>query len=276
MRTPFHKAASCLALLGLTMTAPVVFADDLLAQDNATSVPSEPSNAMFRALRGWQVIAGGGVMLRPKYEGGDEYEVSPIPFVSAQFGDYVTVNPRGVGYKALNYGPFSFEMSLGYQSGRDEDDGDALRGMGDIDWGVTVGGKATAEFGPVGLFVSVEKILGGSDGLLAEAGIEVQQPISNSVILGAEAVATFADDNYMESYFGVSALQSARSGHARYNAEAGLKSAGVGVSATWLMTEHWLLRGEQRIEFLTGDAADSPVVVDEVQSRTMLMLGYRF
>jgi outer membrane scaffolding protein for murein synthesis (MipA/OmpV family) len=40
------------------------------------------------------------------------------------------------------------------------------------------------------------------------------------------------------------------------------------VSAIWLIDEHWLLRGEQKVEFLTGDAADSPIVVDDVRSKT--------
>jgi len=30
------------------------------------------------------------------------------------------------------------------------------------------------------------------------------------------------------------------------------------------------------VGFLVGDAADSPIVKEKVQSKTMLMLGYRF
>ncbi|MEG6507663.1 MipA/OmpV family protein [Methyloligella sp. 2.7D] len=265
----------CLAFT-LPLALPGVASAGGLVTPTETVVPKTTRGPIRQKLHDWDVIVGSGVMYKPKYEGADEYEFQAVPFVSLQFFDFLNVDPTGAGVTAYENGPFHFDFSAHYKSGRDEDDSKALRGMGDIDWGVGIGGRATMDVGPVGLFLSVEQIVGGGEGLLASAGISVQRPVSERVILGAEAGATFADDKYMESYFGVDRKQSANSGYAEYKPEAGIKSVDAAVSATWLINEKWLLRGEQKFSVLTGDAADSPIVQEEFQSKTMLLLGYRF
>lgn len=272
-------------LLGIAIAS--IFCSPLLAEaadfTNGEETPPqapEPDPARFgpvrQALHDWHVVVGAGASFQPKYEGSDEYEVSPIPFVSAEFFDRITIDPTGIDVKAFEKGSVRFDVKVGYDSGRKEDDADALRGMGDIDFGATVGGKATYSFGPAAFFLSVDKTIGGSDGLLVKAGAAISQPLSEHFILGAEASATFADDNYMESYFGVSAKQSARSGYSQYKAGAGIKSVDLSASATYLINDNWVVKGEQSVGFLVGDAADSPIVREKVQSKTMLMVGYRF
>lgn len=232
--------------------------------------------SVAQQLHDWHFVIGAGAAYKPEYQGSDKYEFSAIPLFSAQFFDVVTVDSTGVDLKVYQVGSFRLDASIGYDIGRKEDDADELRGMGDVDFGVTVGGKATYEFGPASVFVGVDKTIGGSDGLLVNAGAAVTAPITDSFILGAEASATFADTNYMESYFGVSAAQSARSGHAQYKAEAGFKSVDASLKATWLIDEHWTLIGKQSVGLLVGNAADSPLVKEKFQSNTMLALGYRF
>nr|WP_312038195.1 MipA/OmpV family protein [Rhizobium lusitanum] len=70
--------------------------------------------------------------------------------------------------------------------------------------------------------------------------------------------------------------QSARSGYQQYKAGAGVKSVDLSVSATYLINDHWTVRGEEKVSVLVGNAADSPIVQEKVQPKTMLMLGYRF
>ncbi|TGQ04464.1 MipA/OmpV family protein [Mesorhizobium sp. M2E.F.Ca.ET.219.01.1.1] len=270
----FYAAIASLFLSPFAAAA----ADFTSEQDASPQPPPDPARfgPVRQALHDWHVIVGAGASYQPKYEGSDEFEVSPIPFISAEFFDRITIDPSGIDVKALQKGPLRFDVNVGYDSGRKEDDADALRGMGDVDFGVTVGGKATYSFGPASLFVSVDKTIGGSDGLLAKAGASISQPITEHLILGAEASATFADDNYMEAYFGVDSRQSARSGYSQYKAGAGIKSVDVSASATYLINKNWVVKGQESVGFLVGDAADSPIVKEKVQSKTMLVLGYRF
>lgn len=255
-------------------------AADLTTGDDVPAQPTAFDPARFgpvrQALHDWHFVLGAGAIYKPEYEGSGKYKISPIPVVSAVFFDRISIDPTGIGIKAYETGPFRFDVNLGYDSGRKEDDADALRGMGDIDFGATIGGKASYSLGPAGFFVSVDKTIGGSDGLLAKAGATITQPLSEHFILGAEASATFADNKYMQSYFGVNSRQSARSGYARYKAEAGIKSVDLSASATYLFDDNWLVKGEQSVGLLTGDAADSPIVKKKFQSKTMFMVGYRF
>ena len=269
-----------IAVASLFLSPFAAQAADFTSDGQTAQEPPLPDPERFgpvrQALHDWHVVIGAGAAFKPKYEGSDEFEVSPFPFISAEFFDRITIDPSGIEIKAFEKDAFRFDVNVGYDSGRDEDDADTLRGMGDIDFGATVGGKATYTFGPANVFVSVDKTIGGSEGLLATAGAAISQPLSEHLILGAEASATFADDNYMEAYFGVDTAQSARSGHAQYKAGAGIKSVDLSASATYLINENWMVRGEQGVSFLVGDAADSPIVKEKVQSKTMLMLGYRF
>lgn len=249
-------------------------------QNSNDAIPQAPDPERFgpvrQKLHDWDVIIGAGASYKPKYEGSDEFKVSPIPFVSATLFDRLTIDPTGLDLKAYERGPFKFDVNLGYDSGRSAEDADALREMGDIDFGVNVGGKATVSYGPFDFFASIDKTISGSDGLLGTVGAKVTAPVTDHFILGAEASATFADKNYMAAYFGVDAIQSRNSGYRKYKADTGIKSVDFTISATYLINRNWVLRGQEKLGLLVGDAADSPIVKEKVQPTTMLMLGYRF
>ncbi|WP_245197932.1 MipA/OmpV family protein [Jiella mangrovi] len=255
-------------------------ADFAIAEPAPSPVYQAPDPSRFgligQKLHEWNVIVGAGAMIEAKYEGSDEFEVSPVPYISATFGDWLSVDPGGIEAKVYETGPFVFSAKLGYETGRKEGDADELDGLGDVDFGVTLGGKAAAKFGPAEFFGSVEKTIGGSDGLLAVAGIELTQAFTSSLLLGVKASATFADDNHMEAYFGIDAGQSRRSGYREFEAESGFKRVDFSATATMAVTENWFARGEGGVGILVGDAADSPIVKDEVQPFGLVVVGYRF
>lgn len=101
-------------------------------------------------------------------------------------------------------------------------------------------------------------------------------PVTERLFLGAEAKATVANDKNMQAYFGVTPQQSAASGLSEYKAEAGLKRVDVSASAMYMFTENWLVRGEAGVGFLTGDAADSPIVEKKAQPSASIFVGYQF
>lgn len=226
-------------------------------------------------LSGWNVVLGGGVMVAPKYEGSDEFEVLPVPFVSATFGDRVTVDPRGISVGVYSTDSLNLSASVGYDGGRSEDDSDHLRGLGDIDGGAKVGVKLGYEIGPLNLYTSLDRTFGGSDGLTGKVGADVSHSYER-FLFSAGLSATWGDDNYMQSYFGVTPDQSARSGLAQYDIGAGFKRVDIQASIAYVATENWLVRGQVKLGYLVGDVADSPIVQDELQPSAMLLVGYKF
>ena len=271
-----RASAAAMAILFSTHSG---MAADAIAVNSDDFIPPPDVSRFGRfeqKLADWHVVLGGGAIIVPKYEGSDEFKVMPVPFVTATFLDVVTINPSGASIAVYEQGPFELSARLGYEMGRKEDDADRLRGLGDIDMGAKAGVKAAVKLGPAEIFAQVDKTIGGSDGLQGEVGIEVSRPLTESLIVGASASAVFADENYMQAYFGVTPEQSTRSGLARYDAGAGLKRADFSISATYMLDANWMVRGEAGVGILLGDAADSPIVVDKVQPSGMLLVGYRF
>ena len=269
---------AAMAIVFSTHPGIVLAADAIAVNSNDFIAPPEPSRfgRIEQKLADWHVVLGGGAIIAPKYEGSDEFKIIPVPFVTATFRDTVTIDPTGADIAVYDHGPFALSARLGYEMGRKEDDSDHLRGLGDVDMGATVGAKAAMKFGPAEIYAQLDKTIGGSDGLQGTVGIEVNQPLSQSLMVGAGASVTFADENYMQAYFGVTPEQAARSGLARYDAGAGLKRADFSLSATYMLNQNWMVRGQAGVGILVGDAADSPVVVDKVQPSGMLLVGYRF
>ncbi|RCS22737.1 MipA/OmpV family protein [Phyllobacterium salinisoli] len=244
--------------------------------------PSEPGldqerfNERFEPKRNWSLIIGGGAMYKPEYEGSEDLKVSPIPFVSFTYGEWLEINPRGVAVTALNHDGFSLSGNIGYESGRDEDDHDRLRGLGDIDLAATVGAEAAYELGPVELYAAIDQTIGGSESLIGTFGIGYSAPVTERLILGAKAEAIVANNKHMEAYFGVDSAQSAASGLREYKPRAGVKRVNVSANATYMLTDNWLVRGRAELGILTGDAADSPIVQEKLQPSVSLGLGYKF
>jgi MipA family protein len=250
-----------------------------LADGGQTPEPAldqEQFEQRFEPKRNWSLIIGGGATYKPEFEGSEDFEVSPFPFVKFTYGEWLEIDPTGVTITALKYDGFSLSGTVGYESGRDEDDGDHLRGLGEIDAAATVGAKATYEMGPVELSAAVEQTIGGSESLVGTFGIGYSAPVTEKLVLGAKAEAIVANDKHMEAYFGVDSVQSAASGLPEYKPKAGLKRVNIAATATYMFDDHWLMRGQAGVGILTGDAADSPIVQEKLQPSVSLGVGYKF
>lgn len=234
---------------------------------------------------GFSLGVGGAVGVKPKYEGSDEYEAFGFPIVFPKFGgDGIgeRIKVRGaddVRFKLLEAYGFEFGPLAGYAFGREEDDGDLLRGLGDVDDGIVLGAYAGYHLGPVLFDVSYHQIVSGDDdGYQIRFGAEVERVFTPRLRGTARVGTTFADDNYMDSYFGITNAQSLSSvaGLAAYDAESGIKDVHVELGMTWDMTERWQIKGGLRYGRLVGDAADSPVVESEDQFSALIGASYTF
>ncbi|MDW9377926.1 MipA/OmpV family protein [Sinorhizobium meliloti] len=226
--------------------------------------------------RNWSLIVGAGGIYEPENEGGDEFEVQAVPFIVFTYGEWLEIDPRGVTITPFRQDGFALSATVGYEGGRDEDDADRLDGLGDIDFAATVGAKVSYDWNGLELYAAVDQTIDGSESLIGTFGAEYQAPVTERLVLGASIEAVVANDKHMEAYFGVNAAQSARSGLPQYEAKAGLKRVNVAASATYLLDENWLIRGEAGVGVLTGDAADSPIVEEELQPSASLFVGYKF
>ena len=231
------------------------------------------------------VGVGGVAAIRPKYEGSNEYEVYGFPVIYPEFGGGVLsdrLQVRGaddVRYRLLEADGFELGPLAGYAFGRDEDDGDLLRGLGEVDDGIILGGYVGYRLGPVLFDVSYHHIVSGDDtGYFLRFGGEIKQPVSSNALVTARLGTTFADDDYMDSYFGISPVQALNSvaGLSRFEASSGIKDVYAELETRIDLTYEWQLRAGARYARLVGDAADSPIVESENQFTGYIGAAYRF
>ncbi|TNM61633.1 MipA/OmpV family protein [Aliirhizobium smilacinae] len=277
-RTDRRLLASALyATLAIVGTASITLAADASLSGQPPEPPfDEERFNKEKPERSWSLIVGAGAIYEPEYEGGKDFQIQPVPFVVFSYGEWLEIDPRGVTITALRHDGFALAAKVGYEGGRDDDDADRLEGLGDIDFAATVGAKASYNWNGFEIYASVDQTINGSESLIGTFGAEYQAPVTERLILGAGVEAVVANDKHMESYFGVTAAQSARSGLSEYKAEAGLKRVNVSASAIYMLSENWLVRGEAGVGFLTGDAADSPIVEEKTQPSASLFVGYKF
>lgn len=234
----------------------------------------------------WDIRLGAGALLQPDYEGSDEYEVSPLPLLMINYRDMVFLRGTTLGANLFTWqGPRpSDKLQVGplvrYQFGRDEDDSDDLRGMGDIDAAVELGGFLTYGIGPWSAGVTLfQDVSDSHDGFTAKFAAGHRHSFTPKLRLRSELYTTWADENYTQTYFGVTSTQSARSGMRAYAAEGGIKDVGLTLDLDYSLTEHWVVGGRLGYKRLLGDAADSPLVKDRGsadQFTTGVTLSYRF
>jgi outer membrane scaffolding protein for murein synthesis (MipA/OmpV family) len=266
--TPILAAVLAAATLGTAFAA--------AAQDGAPAAAGSD----------WKVSVGLGTGFKPDYEGSDDYDVGVMPDLSVSYRDLVYFRRMELGANVLTVkgpGPGD-KLQLGplvrFRSGRDQDDNKALRGLGDVDYSIEAGAFLRYGAGPwsAGLTIA-QDLADGHDGALAEASVGYGMAIAPGLKASLTASTTWASDDYMQSFFGISAAQAARSGRAAYEAGAGIKNVGLTLGLEYELMKDVGLGGRIGYSRLLGDAADSPLVETDGsadQFTAGVSLSYRF
>ncbi len=249
--------AACLAV-GVMAAAPAVALDPALQPDP------------------WRLEVGLGAAIHPAYEGADEQELSPMPMLRLAWKDRVMVDGPSVTAVVWQGRALRLGVSAAYEAGRKEEASRVLRGLGDQDDGLAMGVGADLMIGPLVAGASLRRDLVADGGSQAQVSLGLSQPLSAELTAGLQANAVFGDDTHMQTRFGVDAQQSARSGHRRHDAEAGLKSLGLTAVGAWRISPAWSLTGTAGYARLTDSVADSPLVKSRSQWTGFTGLSYSF
>ncbi|MFA9388053.1 MAG: MipA/OmpV family protein, partial [Methyloceanibacter sp.] len=167
----------------------------------------------------------------------------------------------------------------GYITDRDQNDGDKLRGWGNVEGGLVLGAYSAFSVGEIQFDAAIlEKVTGDDSGFEMRFGVETTQKLTERTTIVARVGTTFGSEDYMQTYFGITPTQAARSKAAVpvYSADAGIKDVFLQLGATVALSDRWLLKAGGRYGRLLGEAADSPIVETENQLSAVLGLGYRF
>lgn len=274
MRLPVLLSGIALSTLAF---APAALAQ-VRAPDSAVETANETKDEA-QATSDWRISVGGAAILRPEWDGAKDQDWLVVPDVDVRWKDQFFASFRtGVGWNLINENGLRVGPYAKLKFGRDEGDDVALRGLGDVDPTVEVGGFADWAWGPVRAALEVRQGVGGHEGLIAEAALDVRARFSDTVFASVGPRIRWADDQYMQTYYGVTATQSTRSGLPTFAASGGVESSGINVSLGWRPDERLVITafGEQSV--LDGDAETSPRVRlrgDKDQQRFGLAVGWR-
>jgi outer membrane scaffolding protein for murein synthesis (MipA/OmpV family) len=261
------RHAISIALLSLCAFSARSFAED---------APAAPD-------KGDSFTAGIGLAYVPEYAGSDKSRVLPLPVLERTYSNGVFLSTqRGIGYQA-KLGDFTLSAALGYDAGRKDhkenyfSGSDALKGMGDIDGTAQALLSVGYQLGSVGLSLTTKQNLGHREyGAAYILGLNAPLYTSATDQIGFGASAVYGDNKRMQTYFGVTAEQSAASGYKAYSAKAGFESVAAGVNWNHVLDANWSVRSAIGVNHLASDAADSPLTKRKTTPMLMTALIYRF
>ena len=234
------------------------FGENAMAQQGALEVHNQPN------------YVSGGIALVPDYMGSDDYTVAAGPAARFSFAGNreikliaTTLSSNLLDHEYLRLGPV-----INYRFARDSVDDEVVDLMRDIDGafelGVTAGVDFMNDTNPryrFGAFVEVlQDVTGEHEGLLVTGSLQYWRPLGLAWDFGIRAAVTYASDDYMDTYFGVSADDSARSGLPQFSAGGGIRDVTVIPALILHFSRTWHVGGFVRYQRLLSDAADSPVV----------------
>ncbi|TEA77218.1 MipA/OmpV family protein [Allopusillimonas ginsengisoli] len=221
------------------------------------------------------VKIGVGAVVSPRYQGSDENHVEPAPVVDVRKGRFFASSGDGLGVNIIETPRFTVGAGVNWMKGYD--DSDVPDGIGKLS--NALGGRlfvSTRLAGSIITLSATQAITKSERGLLANLRVSYPYSVNERLKIIPSVAANWASDKYMDSYFGISAEQSANSGLARYSPSAGFKDFSLRVAANYNVSKHWSVVGAVGASRLVGDAVDSPLVKRKTQVSGILGVAYTF
>lgn len=265
------------------------------AQTPPGSVGIEEAPAVVPATQaGPRIVVGAIGGFAPDYEGSNDYEFAAAPLASIRWaqGYGASLGPstmrtfqlRGDLLPSRNW---TFGPLLQRRGGRDGVDDPRVDNLSDIDpaweagahFGYRLGIDPNNPVTTLGINIqAAADISDESNGWLVQPGLDYITRFSPQWLFNARLFSTYADENYMQEYFGIGASNVRDSRLSFYNADAGFKDVGFRLAADYQFSERWSAGTGLQYIRLIGDAEDSPVVKrgSEDQFFGGVSLSYRF
>ena len=266
----------------------------IVAAPAHAQVPEQagPPRGAPAPVEGWNITVGVAPVLSPAWQGSRDTTLALFPDLRVNYRDILFASvPDGVGWNAVKGGGWRAGPLVKVRFGRDEENGgspflvaggsDALVGMGDV--------KAAAE---PGVFVEkafgrreqwrvrteLRRGFGGHEGVLADASVSYRARAGRTIVTIGPRM-TAASGSFMQTYFGIDAGQAQRTGLARYDANGGILSYGLGGSMIRPLDRRSAVTLFTSLERLGAPASESPLVRERgrpTQFTLGLGYGYRF
>ena len=278
MKTTMLSSASVLVLS-------VALASPVMAYQSVSAV-----------AEGGKGFVGLGVISKPDYEGSDENKTLVAPFGKYVWASGRHVNLGGSGgsesagrvslnlitrdtSESLTFGPL-----LQYRLKRDDDvDNRQVKRMKEVDAATELGAFVGFRTGPLSAELSFSADVSDEhDGYVVYLKGDYELMKSAKFLLSMGVDSSWADSNYMETYFGVDAKNVGTSGLTFYKPDSGFKDIGLNLTGVYFFNKTWGIAANTSYTRMLNDAEDSPLVEgrqgvgDKNQLSAVLAVTYSF
>ena len=249
--------------------------------------PVQAQSASPEQAHGFSGRIGLGLATVPTYDGSPNRRTLAGPeltlsYRSRDWGS-VEFGQRGLIWNAVEAGRFRFALVAQFDPGRKDKDtstlnptpGDQrLAGMGNVrsstEAGVGIG------YGP--LMVVARQALSerGAKGAQVDMTVEIPWSVSDRLGLRFALGATWANRDYLQTYFGVTAAQARATSFSVYTPKSGCRKVEASVGAEVAVAPSWKLQANVGFSRLGDDAAASPLVGRRNGASAALSVAYEF
>ena len=243
------------------------------------------------AGRTWDASIGMVGSYAPEYAGAERSRFRVGPGFYVRWGRFSfatrsgfasrSAEPGGRGGLRIDLSPserWRVGLGLRYDFGRQETSSEAQRGLGDVpstlrvrlgtsyrlDDGWSVGGSLTVD------------AFGRGGGNQGDVSVGKAWALTPATSLAAGLAVGFAGDRYMQSYFGVTPEQAARTAYPVFEPGSGLRDLSVSLSARTELDHPWALFYGASASRLLGPAAASPLTRQTTSWGVHAGVVYRF
>jgi outer membrane scaffolding protein for murein synthesis (MipA/OmpV family) len=256
------------AVTGLALAAPFACAQGFDAVRLHSAAPGQDGGTI-----------GAAVIAAPAYLGADQRRSLLLPLLDYQWAQgWFAGITNGVGVNLSRSPDRQFGLRVTPDLGRKQSRAEALRGMGDV----PAGAEAGAFFNlllPEGLALTSSVRYGSGSqhqGLVVDLGAAYATALAAQWRLSGGVGITLANARHMQSFFGVTAAQSATSGYAAYAPGAGARDARANVALTRMLSPRTSVAAVLSARRLLGDARNSPLNMQTTSATGVLAVAHAF
>jgi MipA family protein len=220
---------------------------------------------------GIRVTLGAGAGVAPDYEGSDYYQAVPLwnLNVSNLYHPKTYVQLFGPLLRSNFIPDDHWRLGVAGQfiKKRDNVHNDRVDDLKSVDASLMLGLVGGYDFladprRDLVLEVEARQDVANDNGFLATIRGAYRARLTESLGMVAYVGSTWADEDYMKSYFSVDAANAAASGLDQFNADEGFKDVSFGGAVNYRFLERWSVAVLGTYARLLNDAKDSPIVDD--------------
>lgn len=238
----------------------------------------------------WEGAIGLIASSQPEYAGASRHAFKILPALFVRYGRFTVTNAsgfvtrrsedvvRGLGIDLQNTETLKLSLGLRYDPGRSESVSSDLAGMGDVKSTVRVRLSGTwwiARPWRLGASWSVDAF-GRGGGNFGDISAAWENRVAPATTMIAGSSLSLAGDRYLQTYYGVSEEQAARSRYPVYTPGSGLRDASLFVNLRHDFGKDLTSLAGASLTRILGPAADSPIAHRRNGAALNAGLAWRF